>query len=254
MGFFTSESGGVEVAPQAPWQKKGRKYLEGLLGRNVEFEPAPVAGMSGIEQMGLGALEQFVSGAGFEDPRSSPYWTALRDISKREEAEAVQGLRRRHQLSGMLESSPSYFGEADVRREYGEGRMGLLGELYENERIRNSPMARAQAGLTLGSLPRMLEQMEQDAAYQAAMRTQMFPFETQANIAQSLMSHQPSTYMSAPQPSGFSQVAGPLAMLMMATSMMGNPFASPTSSAGWDPSQFGTAGAPGAGFDFGPLA
>ena len=243
MGFFSSESGGVEEYPQRKWQKEGISYLQKLLRKTVDIPTQQVAGMTDTEKAAQSQLASFVSGDSFEDPATSKYWQGMRDQMTREEQSGVAELRRRSQLGGMFNSGPSFRAEGDYRANMANQRNTLLGSLYNQERQRDNPFTRAQAGMAFGGLPRQFEQMGFDASQQSALANIMFPYQTQANIANTLMAHQPNTYMSAPQQSGFSQMMGIVSPLVQMAGGIGMGGAA----GGGTPANFGAANTPGVG-------
>ncbi len=209
MGFFSGEEAEVKQVPVAGWQKKGINWILDLLERPApEFPTAPVAGMTPTEEMAQGVLANLLGGGAFEDPRTSPLYGGLRAESMAEEERGVSALRRRGQAAGMYHSTPSYRAEGEYRGQMARGRESILGGLYESERARDNPYTRLAAVAAYGGLPRLLEQAGGEAGYQSELQRLMFPYTGQAPLAQSLMSSQPSYYMTSPQPSGFSQVLG----------------------------------------------
>lgn len=203
MGFFSGDSGSVEVIPQTGWQRKGIGYLKGLLGTTPDLPTRQVAGMSEAEQQGQGILMKVLSGQSFQDPRTSPLYEGLRAESISNENRNADILRRRAQLGGGFNSSASFGAEAQLRNQASNQRLTLLGGLYNQERNRDNSYTRMAAASQYGALPRMLEQMQQEAVFQQEMQQQMFPYTQGSSIAQALMSHQPTMYMTEPEQSGF---------------------------------------------------
>jgi len=231
MGFFSDFFGGkeseVKAYPQARWQRAGIQYLRDLLAKGTPDIPtAPVAGLTPTEQAAQGVLARLVTGGTFEDPLTSPLYQGLRREIEREEQRGVAGLRRGSQLAGMFRSGPSERAEAEYRSGMAARRMGLLGQLYEQERARDNPYTRLAAVSAYGALPRLIEQAGGTAGYESEMQRLMFPYTTQAGLAQALMRQQPNLYMTAPQPSGLTQTIGALsglANLGLGVGMMGGP-------------------------------
>lgn len=252
MGFFSGSKPKVKEYPQTDWQKSGIDFLRSLLEGEAPLQQ--VAGLSPIEQMGQSQLQDFVSGGSFRDPLTSQYYQGMRGQLGMEEAAAVDALRRRSQMGGALNASPSYEAEGRTREGYANQRMSLLGQLYNLESARDNPLTRAQAAMSLGSVPRLLEQAQLDAL----MQQSMFPYQTQAPIAQSLMEHQPTLYMQPGSQSGLSQglgYAGGLTSILGGLAMAGGPYGfnwwsrgSPSSYL--DRSYLGGYGAPGNAFSY----
>lgn len=203
MGFFSGDSGSVEVQPQAPWQRKGIKQLLGLLGTTPDIPTRQISGMSDVERAGQGQLMDFVSGRAARDPSTSPYYRSMQQASMAEENRGADIMRRRAQLGGGFRSSDAGRAEGLFRTEMANQRLGLLGQMLEQQWARDNPLARAMAASQYGGISRILEQQQQDAVLNALMQQIAFPYQTQAPIAQSLMGHQPTMYMTQPEQSGF---------------------------------------------------
>lgn len=183
---------GWKKIPNEESQSYGREFLMDLLG-----EKPPrlgIADLTETEQQAQTLLGELLSGDAdfydqyFVDPRTSPLYQSLREESYADESRGVSELRRRSQMGGMFQSSPSYRAEGDYRAEAGRGRSTMLSKLYEQERQRAyaEPYQRLGAVAQYGGLPRQIEQ----AKYQSAYEQRMMPYTALANIAAQLMNEQ----------------------------------------------------------------
>ncbi len=209
MGFeqtLFGSGGSLETVPLTKFQKQGRGFVSDRVAETVTFDPMRVAGLGPIEQAGQEQLGQYVRGEAFQDPSQSLFWAGLRRQMKAEEAEGVSAMRRRAQGRGMLYSSPAARGEGRYRADMSNRRMTVLGDLFERERQRDNPLARAQAAAQFGPITRLLEQAQIQSDYDAMMQTKLFPFQTQAPLAQALFGMKADTYMSAPKQGLLSQI------------------------------------------------
>lgn len=193
MGLFSSD---MKEAPrpeimETPWAPQARGVLTNLMTQDVKHPVRGTAGLSDIEQSGLGQLGQFVSGKSFQDPLTSPYYLGMRRELEREQAEGVSALKRRANMGGMYSSGSAGRVEGDYMADMANKRMSLLGSLYESERSRDNPLVRAQAASQYGGAPRQIEQQAQDAQYQALMQNLLFPYQQQGQIANQLLGYQP---------------------------------------------------------------
>jgi len=199
MGWLSNFFGGeMKEAPaprikETPWAPEARSLLQGLM-RRAGAEQMPlleVPGMSEAERAGQATLMNIMGGGAFADPRMSPLYAGLREQLKLEEEEAASALRRRSQLGGMLYSSPSIGAEGKLRSRFAANRASLLGSLYEQERARDNPYSRLAAAMQYGALPRQIAGQQAQARYAQRLGTQMFPYETQAPLAQQMLAYQP---------------------------------------------------------------
>ena len=134
-------------------------------------------------QLGMGELKKVLGGE-FYDPRTSDFWEGYREYSQIEQEKGVSDIRRRGQLGGGLYASPNQRVEADYLRGVGADRRMILSSLFEKERDRKSAgigqalsyagfeeagtLNRLQAGSTIGALPRMIQQMSNQATFNQA--------------------------------------------------------------------------------------
>jgi len=215
MGLFGGSESKVVTVPDTKYQKQGIGFLQNLLRITPDMPTQQVAGMSPAEQAAQSALMQFVNGGDMQDPSTSQFWKGLRANIKLQDDSNVAALRQRSQAAGMFNSSPSYRAEGDYRAQSAANANQQLGQLYQNERQYNSAANRAQVGMQLGSLPRMLQQQGMDANYQQQMQSLLFPYQNQAPIAQSLMNRQPAQYMQQGQQGILGGMVSQLPMLAM---------------------------------------
>jgi len=220
MGLFSSDTSVDYYYPkqvpgtEADWARQLMKTL-GQQGINMPLQGT--AGMSGNEQTSQNILAKILAGGTFEDPATSQYWQGLRGTMQQEENQGVSNLRRQAQRAGMVRSGPALRAEGEYRQNAANSRNTLLGSLYNQERDRDNPYTRLQAGMTYGGLPRMLEQAKMDALYNQQMGNTLAPYQLQAPLWQQAIGNEmwvnPTVTSS---PSSFSQVAGPLGGLASA--------------------------------------
>jgi len=182
-------------------------YFADLMNYQAPTKDVPllsVAGMSGAEQttqdllkkflassategeayqLGIGELKKTLGGE-FYDPKTSDFWKGYRETSLMEQEKGVADIRRRGQLGGGLYATPNQRTEADYLKGMGGQRTMMLGSLFERERDRRSAgvgqalgfagfeeagkVSRLQAGSTIGALPRMIQQMRNQATFNQA--------------------------------------------------------------------------------------
>lgn len=233
---------GFQAIPDSPEGKKARTFLTGLFERNLQFPTQTIPGLSGMEKEGQGIVRNWMrSGTtpgvatatnelsrtvkGGYDPVNSMAFKGYRAQSKLEEDEAVAALKRSLQLKGMNASSPETRAEGKTRRGYSADRMSFLGDLFGRERDRQLGAApvladvartgdretveKAQVGAQFGAAERMVETAQEQAIFDAVMRTLLAPYNEQMNAAGTVLGE--PRYMYDPgvtSPSIFSQVMG----------------------------------------------
>lgn len=249
MGFkdFFSDKSKSEVKLD-PRTTEARKWILGLLQQPApDFPTLGTAGMSPAEQTGQNLLGQYIGSpantgdydlalnefrktlAGDYDPVTGAAYQGYRDASMMEEEGAVNKVAGRAQKSGTYGFTGALTGEGMTRRGYSADRMARLGALQESERNRQmaaagmlpeaadyasaDPLRKAAAGMQLGGLPRELEQQGNVATYNQIMQQLMFPYTTQANLAQVLATLQPIGSTTTNIPSDF-KIAGGIAGLI----------------------------------------
>ena len=164
MGFFSSDESKIEEYPQKPWQKQGINKLRELLGAVPDIPARGIAGMSDIEQAGQGQLMRFVSGEAGRDLSQSPYYQSMQRASMAEEQRGADIMRRRSQLGGGFRSSGAQGAEGRYRADMANQRLGLLGQLLEQQWARDNPLTRAAAASQYGAMPRALVGMVTNSA------------------------------------------------------------------------------------------
>jgi len=254
MGLFSSVFGsgssgsGWEAKPDTEEKKKARNFLVNLLDENIVFPTKQVPGLSGLERESAGMIRDWMGTGtpagvtaatneltktvkGGYDPVNSMAYKGYRDASKLEEASAINAMKRGMQIRGMNASSPEVGKEGRTRRGYSADRMGYLGQMYENERGRqtaaapilagistqtaNEPARKAQAGAQFGMAERMIETAQEEALYEAAMRTLLAPYYEKLNVAGTLINEETHAYNPGVQsPSIFSQIMQPTGMIL----------------------------------------
>ena len=211
---------------QAPTQNIPTLQVAGLTGTEQMvqnmlkgyLETSPTE--SKAYQLGMGELEKTLGGE-YYDPRSSEFWQGYRELSEMEQEKGVADIRRRGQLGGGLYAEPGMRTEAEYIRGMGAERTMQLGQMYEKERDRmtnavaqalgyagfeESGMTnRLQLGSTIGAIPRMIEQMRNQATYeqklgqeQADWQRELLGLATRTGAAEKLM---PQWYVDQSQPS-----------------------------------------------------
>jgi hypothetical protein len=219
MSFFKGTSGKTKFYLPA-YYTEGRKYIYDLIqGGTPNIPTQKVAGMTDAETRAQSLLSKYMNSSmpsgystalnelektvkGGYDPRTSEAYRGYREASKLEEEDAVNALGRQAQISGMAKSTPVLNNTGKTRRGYSADRLSYLGSLMNSERDRQLnattalmegadyasqlPLRQATAGMSLGALPRQLEQTEEDAIYNQIMQEIMFPYEVLGNYAQFL--------------------------------------------------------------------
>lgn len=208
LDFFNDEQ--QENTPrikETPWGAENRNYLTSLINQNVQYPTQQIAGLSDAEKQVQTLLAQVMSGSTFQDPRTSPYYQGLRQEIGAETEKGVSALNRRAQSAGMYRSGTAARAEGDYRSDQANKQLSLLGSLYEQERARDNPYTRLQAGATYGALPRELEQAGLTSQYQQQVNQLQFPYQYQAPLAQNMLNYQPwytPTYIT--EPSEYSRI------------------------------------------------
>ena len=225
---------GFKEIPSKPEQTESRNWLMDLIRRNVQFPTRQVPGMSGAESQGydllnqwlgntttpsgvktgMATLEQFTKG---QDPLTSPYWRGMREQSLSEENRLANAMQRGTRIRGAADSSGGATMVGNVRRNFANDRMALLGGLYEQDQNRrltaapqliqssdyfaNEPLRKSQAAMTLGGLPREIESQQEQAIYDSLVQTLLFPYMQQAGLAQNIINEPRYYYKEGPKKS-----------------------------------------------------
>lgn len=211
----------IELGPQSEASKAGQAYLTKLIGTAPNVALQGTAGLTPVQM----AIQQSLSGLlaksgqagdlaskeyssileGDYDPRTSPYYEGLRQEAERLKKEGVTGLRQRAELGGMLGSSTGAVAEGSFVSEANSALLKELGRLMETERGRKLLAAEGIQGAEaqrlgniaavggIADIERDIEQQRADALYEQAMQQMLFPYQYQANIANSLLGYSPET-------------------------------------------------------------
>lgn len=211
---------------ESPAQRRGREFLEGILGRPFEpYTGKRFAEYPYKEQLSR-SLEQYISRqqpdiygiaqtqlektiGGEIDPFSSPYYGGIKSQLLREEQEGLNRLRRGAQLGGMLYSSPRQEAEAELIGQTTGKLMEVLGRLSEAERqrqlsaiplamevaraIEQQPLETARAITVISPILKAIEEEPLAFNYEQFLRKQQYPFQ-QARIANILYSTPATAY------------------------------------------------------------
>jgi len=210
MGLFTKDTK-IED-PLAGEKKRAAGFLEDLMQQGTPDIPTQqVAGLTPLQQILQGNMQGQVNAAnqnygevrdyyrdvldGGYDPRSSDFYKGLRQEADRMKTEETTNVRQSANMGGMLQSTPRMAVESDARQQIDNQTLQLLGGLYENERGRQGqaatalPQLDAQRTQTTGAMQsiadveRQIEQQRNNAMYQQALQTVLFPYQYQANLA-----------------------------------------------------------------------
>ena len=140
-------------------------------------------------------LEKTLVG-GYTSPETNPAYQSLLAEQQRTQGSDLATIGRQAQLGGMLGSTGRIGAQSDYLAQAGGQRLGLLGQIMENERSRQMqassllPQLQSQqigTGMQYGGLQRQLDQAKMDAAYQQAM----MKYTGGGQLAQGLMSYSP---------------------------------------------------------------
>jgi len=141
-----------------------------------------------MQQPMLGQASQYTSDVlqGKYDPRTSPYYTAMKKQIMADATETKANLLHQSAVGGMLHSDPRRKAETDLAAETTRDLMSLLGGVYEKERDRMGqsvtqaaglaelaeklPLSRMTTGATIGAIPREWEQGGLDREYNEYLR------------------------------------------------------------------------------------
>ena len=188
----------------ASWAQKylkqyqpGKAY-EGTLPGEVGMAPGEVAGQDWLMQY----MNQPATGANYDlakneiqktltgqyDPASSDFYKATRTGALKEEQDAVDRIRRGAGARGTFFQDTGIRTEGKARENTANYLQQLLGSMAQQERqnrlgavapamqleqyAQGAPLAKASAGMTLGSLPRLIEQGALESKYQDFLRKQ----------------------------------------------------------------------------------
>ena len=242
---------GFKQIPLTENQKKAEQYLGGLLEGKEVFEPRKIAEFPPAVQEAIATVDRIMKG-GIPEIDQAIKVTADRMMAPPETVPGLEGLftktrelgadllgrtQRGLAMTGNLPSESSA-GEEIYGRTLQDIIEGLVTAAYPYysqglEAKYRAPMELAALGTqkvttplslatTVGRLPMEREQSIFDAILEAKRKTKEFPYQAQAPIASSLLGEQMYAYNPGQQqPSNFSQIAQPLAMLGSAAIMKG---------------------------------
>ena len=218
MALFTEEQK-LKIVPQSEASKAGQAYLEKLLATTPNVPTQGTGGLTPvqlmIQKMLPGYLDKvnqagdLASGEYSDilsdkyDPRTSPYYEGLLQEAERLQAEGVTSLRQRAELGGMLGGSNAAVAEGSFINRSNSALLMELGRLMETERgrkllaaegIQGSEAKRLGSVAAVGGIAeeaRSIDQQRADALYTQALTQMMFPYQYQANLANSLLNYSP---------------------------------------------------------------
>jgi hypothetical protein len=221
---ITQKKVSVKKAPRSAESIAGGQYLMDLLkrGDDLDYPRRQVAGLSdtqfgnidlmqdwltnGTEGENL-AMDEFKKILGDEyDPRTSDFYKGFRDEANALKTEEASAIRRRSQMGGMLNSSPSVRAEADNNRRWDNMVLQQLGQMYETERGRKTQAAGSAADLgqrKVGNMltsqdfmdqARQITQQEYNAAYEEIVQELLAPYSVVAPVAVAMMNHSQDYY------------------------------------------------------------
>lgn len=172
-----AEYTGQFTAGMAPGEESGQSWLMKFLNQQGPGE-----------NYGLAADELKKTMTGAYDPYKSDYYQALRSGAQMEMQDSIDAMRRGQGARGSFFQDTSIREEDRMRSQGTNALMQILGSLAETERGRRwegvdkamqleqykegLPLAKAQAGMELGSLPRLIEQSDLEAKYKDFLRKQ----------------------------------------------------------------------------------
>ncbi len=173
-----AEYGGDLTAKKiAPGEAAGQDWL-------MKFINQPATG----ENYGLAADEIKKTLTGGYDPYTSPFYQATREGAMREQQDAIDAQKRGQGYRGTFFQSTGLGEERKLREGTTNYLNQILGKMSEQERqnrlsavspamelekyATGAPLAKASAGMTLGSLPRLIEQGDLEARYKDFLRKQ----------------------------------------------------------------------------------
>lgn len=185
---------------QAPTQNIPLQGIAGMTG-NEQTTQNILSNFLGTDategkayKLGMGELEKTL-GSEYYDPKKSDFWKGFREHSVTEEKKGVSDIRRRGQLGGGLYSDPNARTESEFIRGSGADRSMMMGSLIGKERDRKSnavgqalgyagfkeqgTMNRLNAGSTIGSLPRLIQNQKYQAEHAQKLGQEQSDYATQ---------------------------------------------------------------------------
>lgn len=247
------EGEGFQQIPLTEGQKKAEQYLTDLLEGKEVFEPRQIAEFPPAMQEAIAMVDRIMSG-GIPEIDQAIKVTADRMMAPPEQVPGLEGLFSRTKelgadLLGRTQRGLALTGNLPSESSAGEKIYGRTFQDILNELVTaaypfyaqgleakfRAPMELASLGTqkvttplnlatTVGALPMQRQQSIFDAILEATRKTQEFPYsrDGKANIASNILGQQMYAYNPGQyQPSTFSQIAQPLAMLGSAAIMRG---------------------------------
>jgi len=168
---------GKMTAPMSGNEQAGQDWL-------TQYMKDPALG----ENYRLAADEVKKTLTGAYDPYSSEYYKAMRTGAMTEQGDAIDAAKRGQGVRGSFFQSTGLTEERKLREGTTNYLQQMLGKMAENERgnrlgavdkamnleqyAQGAPLAKAQAGTTLGALPRLIEQADLESRYKDFLRKQ----------------------------------------------------------------------------------
>jgi hypothetical protein len=214
MGLFTKDEK-INILPQSEESKAGSAYLQKLLGQQTPDIPQQqVAGMTAMEKAINSYLPQYLASSGesadmargiYGDILSGSNYNQQADQLKKDyewsSAGGLNELRRRANMGGMLDSTNAIGQEQNYLNQGQSTLMNQLNSLREQDTnkkltaakgIQDTESQQLQNVAAVGALAkneRDIEQQQNNALYQRLMTQIMFPYQQQAEIANSLLNY-----------------------------------------------------------------
>lgn len=234
---------GFRLIPSTKMQDENRNRLHTLATQTIDLPTRQVPGMNDLQKTGQSLAGKYINadmsggvtnaieqlnktvGGGY-DPLTSSEYKGYRELSKLEEENAVNALRRRGQISGVGASTPILSQEGRVRRGFSGDRMSMAGQLLNRERDRMidatgrliqaedyaayDPVRKAAVASEYGDQQRDIETEREDAIYNTLMAEVLAPYTYQVPISQALID-EPRYYYKKKKKSGLGGIAGSIA-------------------------------------------
>lgn len=176
---------GSFTSPMTSYETKGMDWLNKYLTEDTS-SPTSLTGAASKNVFGT-LTDQF-------DPYNSNYYNAFRTATQLENTEAKNQLRRDLAARNKYFSSEAMNAEADLGAKTASNLNQFMAQMGENERSRQmqavplamqlalEPVRRAEAATTLGSIPRLIANLDLDKRYADFVRQQEEKMQV-ANIA-----------------------------------------------------------------------
>jgi hypothetical protein len=169
--------GQLTATTPAPGEASGQEWL-------MKYLNSPNTG----ENYQLAADEIKKTLTGGYDPATSPFYKATREGAMKENTDAIDRARRGSAARGGFFNDRALAEEGNIQTNTSNYLNQILGKMAENERgnrlnavggamelekySQGAPLAKATAGMSLGSLPRLLEQGDLETRYKDFLRKQ----------------------------------------------------------------------------------